>query len=99
MNLKLCKNELFWSLIDPQDIEKIGVILNANASEVEINYDKLPHWAKQQIVRSVTAKRITTSPVATLQATEKSGTTKVAKKTKKKVAKKKVAKKTKVDNL
>lgn len=102
MNLELCKNELFWSLIDPQDIEKVGVILNANASTVEINYEKLPHWAKEQIVKSVKAQRIKTSPLATLQAVDKSGTTKVTKKTKKKVAKKKVAKKkrtTKVANL
>lgn len=98
MIVKLAQNEVFWSLVDPRDIEKVGVILNSNAREVEIDYDKLQVWAKEQIVNSVKLKRVMTEPVAVLSQVEDVPQELDKTLVKKKVTKRKVTKKTKTQD-
>ena len=52
MKIELVKKENFWSLIDPENLDNVVVIMNENAPSIEINFDKLPDWAKNQILSS-----------------------------------------------
>jgi hypothetical protein len=93
MKVKLNKRELFWCLINPQDIEEILIVLNESNPEVDIDFDKLPKWAKDQISSSAKLDKISTEPdlkaipTATAVAVEKKEPAKVS------VPRKKVAKK------
>lgn len=58
MKVKLNKRELFWSLINPRDLEDILVVLNESNPEVDINYEKLPKWAQDQIDSSAKSGKI-----------------------------------------
>lgn len=89
MKLKLNKKELFWSLIDPMDVEKVLVILNESTPEADVNYEKLPKWAKAQIAAASKTGKLSTDPEIKLEASKKKVTKKV---TKKATSKKKVAK-------
>lgn len=52
MKIELIKKENFWSLIDPDNLDNVVVIMNENAPSIEINFEKLPEWAKKQILSS-----------------------------------------------
>lgn len=79
MKIELAKSENFWSLIDPENIESVVVILNENSRTVEINYDKLQNWAKEQIEASEKSSKIivTEKPEVTVKKVTKSSTKKV----------------------
>lgn len=97
MKVKLNKKELFWCLINPQDIEEILIVLNESNPETDIDFDKLPKWAKDQILSSAKLDKISTepdvkaTPVATAVKEEKKEIIKELP-VKKKVAKKVTAK-------
>ena len=52
MKIELAKRDGFWSLIDPENVETVVVVMNENAPSIEINFDKLPEWAKKQVMSS-----------------------------------------------
>ena len=97
MIIKLNKSELFWSLINPVDVEDIVVILNESAPEAKIEFDKLPTWAKKQIESSVKDRKISTDEAIPSAATAKAVELKaevvvIESKNKKKASKKVTAK-------
>lgn len=81
MKLKLNSKELFWALMDPKDLNAVIVLNGSNPAE-EIDYDKLPTWAKKQIMSSAQSKMISTDPELKSDVVEKvtKKTSKVAKK-------------------
>lgn len=89
MKLKLNKKELFWSIIDPLNVENVLVVLNEASPEADVDFDKLPAWAKSQITAGVKRDKLSTDPVIKSEA---AGEKKVTKKvTKKASGRKKVA--------
>lgn len=87
MKLKLNKKELFWSIIDPMNVENVLVVLNEASPEADVDYDKLQSWAKGQIAAGVKSGKLSTDPEIKSEAA--GGTKKVTKKAsgRKKVAK------------
>ncbi|MDD3412445.1 MAG: hypothetical protein PHY47_00430 [Lachnospiraceae bacterium] len=100
MIIKLNKSELFWSLINPIDVEDIIVILNESTPQANVDFDKLPSWAKTQIESSIKNRAISADQVIALSATTNAVEPKVIEatnavvtsKNKKKVSKKVTAK-------
>jgi hypothetical protein len=60
MKITLNKNELFWSLINPEDLEDVRMVLNEKEPQVEVNFKEQPKWVQSQIFNSVSAGRIST---------------------------------------
>ena len=88
MIIKLNKGELFWSMINPVDVEHILVILNESAPEATVEFEKLPKWAQKQIETSVKLKKISTEPDVASIAANKVEAIAIQEVPKKKVSKK-----------
>lgn len=67
MKLELSKTENFWCLINPEDVQNVIVILNENAPVLDISFEELPLWAKQQIVDSELSGKVRSTPKAVVE--------------------------------
>lgn len=75
MELKLSKDEMFWALINPADVNDVTLVLNQREPVQTVDEAKLPLWAKKQIVSSHKKGTIKSVPELVL-ADKKAKTTK-----------------------